>query len=78
MHYTSHITHTSLAPRLLLLLLVLLLLLLMLQDPNEKSAGLWVWGLFKEALYPYLLCTFDINRVEVADGGYHVPQVRGG
>ena len=36
-----------------------------------------MWGLFKQALYPYMLCTFDINRVEVADGGYHVPQVRG-
>ena len=44
------------------------------EDPNERKAGLWIWGLFSEPLYPYLLFSLDVNRVEVADGGYHVPE----
>jgi hypothetical protein len=43
------------------------------EDPNEKKAGLWIWGLFNEPLYPYLLFRCDVNRIEVAEGGYHVP-----
>ena len=43
------------------------------QDPNERKAGLWIWGLFEEPLYPYMLLSFDVNRVEVREGGYHVP-----
>jgi hypothetical protein len=43
------------------------------EDPNERKAGLWIWGLFSEPLYPYLLFSLDVNRVEVAEGGYHVP-----
>jgi hypothetical protein len=43
------------------------------EDPNERKAGLWIWGLFSEPLYPYLLFSLDVNRVEVAPGGYHVP-----
>ena len=43
------------------------------EDPNERKAGLWIWGLFSEPLYPYLLFSMDVNRVEVAEGGYHVP-----
>lgn len=46
------------------------------QDPNERKAGLWIWGLFEEPLYPYLLLTLEANRVEVAEGGYHVPAGR--
>lgn len=44
------------------------------EDPNEKKAGLWIWGLFEEPLYPYLLLSMDVNRVEVAEGGYHIPE----
>jgi len=25
------------------------------EDPSERKDGLWVWGLFKEPLYPFLL-----------------------
>jgi hypothetical protein len=25
------------------------------EDPNDRKDGLWVWGLFKEPLYPFLL-----------------------
>ena len=44
------------------------------QDPNERKAGLWIWGLFEEPLYPYMLLSFDCNRIEVAEGGYHIPK----
>ena len=106
------------------------------EDPNEKKAGLWIWGLFEEPLYPcvpplttpllvctrprdpppvlfrlqqrimytiqgmvtlsrewksfcrtpnkqtqqtslsYMLAYFDVKRMEVADGGYHIPEGR--
>mmetsp|Transcript_1165 Transcript_1165/g.4366 ORF Transcript_1165/g.4366 Transcript_1165/m.4366 type:complete len:229 (-) Transcript_1165:60-746(-) len=44
------------------------------EDPNERKAGLWIWGLFEEPLYPYMLLSFDCNRIEVAEGGYHIPK----
>lgn len=44
------------------------------EDPNERKAGLWIWGLFEEPLYPYLLLSMDVNRLEVAEGGYHIPE----
>jgi hypothetical protein len=43
------------------------------EDPNEKKGGLWIWGLFEEPLYPYMLLSMDVNRLEVAEGGYHIP-----
>lgn len=43
------------------------------EDPNERKAGLWIWGLFEEPLYPYMLLSMDVNRLEVAEGGYHIP-----
>eukprot|EP00740_Mantoniella_antarctica_P004760 CAMPEP_0181357012 /NCGR_PEP_ID=MMETSP1106-20121128/4725_1 /TAXON_ID=81844 /ORGANISM="Mantoniella antarctica, Strain SL-175" /LENGTH=252 /DNA_ID=CAMNT_0023469829 /DNA_START=100 /DNA_END=858 /DNA_ORIENTATION=+ len=44
------------------------------EDPSERKAGLWIWGLFEEPLYPFMLLSMDINRLEVAEGGYHIPQ----
>ena len=35
---------------------------------------MWIWGLFEEPLYPYMLLSFDCNRIEVAEGGYHIPK----
>lgn len=29
------------------------------EDPNDRKDGLWVWGLFKEPLYPYMLLSFE-------------------
>jgi hypothetical protein len=29
------------------------------EDPNDRKDGLWVWGLFKEPLYPYMLFSFE-------------------
>lgn len=29
------------------------------EDPEDRKDGLWVWGLFKEPLYPFLLLTME-------------------
>lgn len=36
---------------------------LLSEDPNERKDGLWVWGLFKEPLYPFLLLQLETDRV---------------
>jgi hypothetical protein len=33
------------------------------EDPNERKDGLWVWGLFEEPLYPFLLLQLETSRV---------------
>jgi len=35
------------------------------EDPNERKDGLWVWGLFKEPLYPFLLLQLETERVSL-------------
>jgi hypothetical protein len=32
------------------------------EDPNERRDGLWVWGLFEEPLYPFLLLEIQTDR----------------
>ncbi|CAJ1951732.1 unnamed protein product [Cylindrotheca closterium] len=36
---------------------------LLSEDPTERKDGLWVWGLFKEPLYPFLLLQLETDRV---------------
>ena len=33
------------------------------EDPSERKDGLWVWGLFKEPLYPYLLLQMETKEI---------------
>lgn len=33
------------------------------EDPNERKDGLWVWGLFEEPLYPYMLLQLETKEV---------------
>ena len=33
------------------------------EDPNDRKDGLWVWGLFKEPLYPYMLLQLQTDAV---------------
>ncbi|GAX29581.1 hypothetical protein FisN_24Lh038 [Fistulifera solaris] len=33
------------------------------EDPNDRKDGLWVWGLFKEPLYPFLLLTLQTDDI---------------
>jgi hypothetical protein len=39
------------------------------EDPNERKDGLWVWGLFKEPLYPYLLLQMETARIPLPGSG---------
>ena len=32
------------------------------EDPEDRKDGLWIWGLFKEPLYPFML--FQIETEE--------------
>lgn len=33
------------------------------EDPNDRKDGLWVWGLFKEPLYPFLLLQLKTDSI---------------
>ena len=41
------------------------------EDPNDPKDGLWVWGLFKEPLYPFLLLQMETRELvlEEKNGG---------
>jgi len=39
------------------------------EDPDDRKDGLWVWGLFEEPLYPFLLCALDSDRLGLPEGG---------
>jgi len=32
------------------------------EDPNDRKDGLWVWGLFKEPLYPFMLLQLETEE----------------
>uniref|UniRef100_A0A7S4JLM2 Uncharacterized protein n=1 Tax=Odontella aurita TaxID=265563 RepID=A0A7S4JLM2_9STRA len=33
------------------------------EDPDDRKDGLWVWGLFKEPLYPFMLLQLETKEV---------------
>lgn len=33
------------------------------EDPNDRKDGLWVWGLFKEPLYPFMLLQLKTDKI---------------
>ena len=35
------------------------------EDPNDRKDGLWVWGLFKEPLYPFLLLQLETEEYKL-------------
>jgi len=37
------------------------------EDPNERKDSLWIWGLFKDPLYPFLL--LELSTAEYKFGG---------
>jgi hypothetical protein len=41
------------------------------EDPNDRKDGLWVWGLFKEPLYPFMLLQMETQAIPL-------PGTRGG
>lgn len=38
------------------------------EDPNDKKDGLWIWGLFKEPLYPFMLLQIETKELELPSG----------
>lgn len=36
------------------------------EDPNDRKDGLWVWGLFKEPLYPFLLLKLETEAIPLS------------
>ena len=38
------------------------------EDPNDRKDGLWVWGLFKEPLYPFLLLQLETKAIPLPGG----------
>ncbi|GMI26533.1 hypothetical protein TrCOL_g1051 [Triparma columacea] len=36
---------------------------LLSEDPEDRKDGLWVWGLFKDPLYPFCLVKLDIEAL---------------
>ena len=45
------------------------------EDPNDRKDGLWIWGLFSEPLYPFLLLTMEMSRIPLPgdDGDFIKP-----
>lgn len=45
------------------------------EDPEDRKDGLWIWGLFQEPLYPFLLLQLETDRVPLpgADGDFISP-----
>lgn len=42
---------------------------LLSEDPEDRKDSLWIWGLFKEPLYPFVLLQLELAApLEVADG----------
>ena len=39
------------------------------EDPDDKRDGLWIWGLFEEPLYPFLLVSLDSEKIGLPAGG---------
>ena len=35
------------------------------EDPNDRKDGLWVWGLFEEPLYPFLLLQLETEAIPI-------------
>ena len=35
------------------------------EDPNDPKDGLWIWGLFKEPLYPFMLLQIETKELKL-------------
>jgi len=42
---------------------------LLSEDPDDRKDGLWVWGLFKEPLYPFMLLQMETSAIPLSGGG---------
>ena len=39
------------------------------EDPNDRKDGLWVWGLFAEPLYPFMLLQIETDKIPLPGDG---------
>jgi len=39
------------------------------EDPDDPKDGLWIWGLFKEPLYPYMLLQIETKELKLPSSG---------
>ena len=37
------------------------------EDPDDPKDGLWIWGLFKEPLYPFMLLQVETKELELSN-----------
>ncbi|EJK53411.1 hypothetical protein THAOC_27162 [Thalassiosira oceanica] len=38
------------------------------EDPDDPKDGLWIWGLFKEPLYPFMLLQIETEKLTLPSG----------
>ena len=43
------------------------------QDPDDQKDSLWIWGLFSQPLYPFLLLTVILSQPVELPGGETIP-----
>jgi hypothetical protein len=45
------------------------------EDPDDRKDGLWIWGLFSEPLYPFLLLSVETARIPIPgeEGDFIMP-----
>jgi hypothetical protein len=43
------------------------------EDPNDRKDGLWVWGLFKEPLYPFMLLQLETAAISLPNNDSIAP-----
>jgi len=45
------------------------------EDPQDRKDGFWIWGVFKDPLYPFLLLQLDTDMVQLPgeDGDFIAP-----
>jgi hypothetical protein len=48
------------------------------EDPNDRKDGLWVWGLFEEPLYPYMLLQLETDAIPLPNNSNNDDDVDGG
>ena len=43
------------------------------EDPDDQKDSLWIWGLFSQPLYPFLLLTVILSQPVELPGGETIP-----
>jgi hypothetical protein len=39
------------------------------EDPNDRKDGLWIWGLFQQPLYPFMLLSLETQPIPIVSDG---------